>query len=71
VVKSTPTRGSRTAIRAFLVCALAALPLGCWSSRPSQPNVLIVVVDTLRADHVGVVKVGTQGKRSHSRSERW
>ncbi|MBW1877583.1 MAG: sulfatase-like hydrolase/transferase, partial [Deltaproteobacteria bacterium] len=39
-----------------LVVALALLVVGSWflGSRPaSRPNVVLVVIDTLRADHLG------------------
>ncbi len=38
---------------AALACALAAGPWGCRRQAPAGPNVLLVSVDTLRADHLG------------------
>ena len=35
------------------VAAAAVEPLGAFAQRPDRPNVLVIVVDTLRADHVG------------------
>ena len=32
---------------------LAAAPSGCGSAAPSEPSVLIILIDTLRADHLG------------------
>jgi arylsulfatase A-like enzyme len=50
-------RSSRLALLTLL--ALPCLPIGCARQRP-VPNVLLIVVDTLRADHVG----GRNGKPS-------
>lgn len=38
---------------ATLVLSLAAISGGCRSSKPPRPNILIITVDTLRADRVG------------------
>jgi arylsulfatase A-like enzyme len=35
-----------------LVCGTVAT--GCWLGRPEGPSMLLIVVDTLRADHLGV-----------------
>jgi arylsulfatase A-like enzyme len=37
----------------FLVCALVALLAACGGSPPHPPNVVLVVIDTLRADKLG------------------
>ena len=39
--------------RAVTAAILVALASGCEPSGPSQPNVLLIVVDTLRYDHLG------------------
>lgn len=57
---SAPRRRRRAAARALAAPALllpllvvsGALPLGC-ARRPAKPNVLVIVVDTLRADRLG------------------
>jgi arylsulfatase A-like enzyme len=38
---------------AGLFGALVGFPTSCRQGRDTRPNVLLVVVDTLRADHVG------------------
>lgn len=46
---------ARTVRCAALVCLVAALAAsGCASSEPLRPSIIIVVVDTLRADHLGL-----------------
>jgi len=37
----------------LLLVWLALVPGGCRHNNPSRPNILIITVDTLRADHVG------------------
>ena len=32
---------------------VAALDTGAFAQRPDGPNVLVIVIDTLRADHLG------------------
>jgi arylsulfatase A-like enzyme/Tfp pilus assembly protein PilF len=51
----SPDRRRRIVVAAVLVAAALALAAAFWaSSRPRRPNLLLVTIDTLRADHVGV-----------------
>ncbi|MBW2398486.1 MAG: sulfatase, partial [Deltaproteobacteria bacterium] len=47
--------GRRTSALAAMTCCLAAawLPLACGPANESRPNVLLITIDTLRADHLG------------------
>jgi choline-sulfatase len=47
------SRASRAVACAFLVLLGTALLLSCSRSRPAIRNVLLISIDTLRADHVG------------------
>jgi arylsulfatase A-like enzyme len=40
-------------MRRFAAAALAAASLACGGAKPAGPNVLVITVDTLRADHLG------------------
>jgi arylsulfatase A-like enzyme len=50
----------RVTALAAVICCLAAgwLPLACGSSAESHPNVLLITIDTLRADHLGTYGFG-------------
>src|SRR5262245_27503137 len=49
---------ARRVLPAFLTVALAA---ACGPTRaPSRPDILLVTIDTLRADHVGVYGAGAR-----------
>jgi arylsulfatase A-like enzyme/Tfp pilus assembly protein PilF len=54
--RAAARRGSTTALLALGASALVAVALAAWAlhdRRDPRPNVLIVTIDTLRADHVG------------------
>lgn len=49
-----PPRAPRSGLAAgVLLAALVLLPLGSCGGEPRRPNVLLVVIDTLRADRLG------------------
>jgi arylsulfatase len=52
---SRASPGRRVGARVALTCSLAAawLPLGCGPATEARPNVLLITIDTLRADHLG------------------
>jgi len=52
---SRPGPGYRVVASAAAICCLAAgwLPLACGSADEERPNVLLITIDTLRADHLG------------------
>jgi arylsulfatase A-like enzyme len=50
---SGPREIARPAIATVIAAVAAAMPLGCRSGERAPPNVLLITVDTLRADHLG------------------
>jgi arylsulfatase A-like enzyme len=46
-------RGSIRTVATLLLAAVAAAPVAACASEPAPPNVVLISLDTLRADHVG------------------
>lgn len=47
-----PIMGMKKSVPLFLLAALACLLLPVSCSRPERPNVVVIVIDTLRTDHL-------------------
>src|SRR5215831_2779003 len=58
------TRIAMPGRRLLLILALLCLPSGC--SRPQPPNVVLIVIDTLRADRLGVAGSGSNLTSFHA-----
>ncbi len=51
--KSPPTERNEMTYSRTAAALLALMMAGCGASGPARPNVVLVIIDTLRADHLG------------------